>query len=195
MGMHIGLIAVRASVAEFRQAFSQTWPEFETVATTDDLPNGSDIWSWKQSHEQFVSAADWSKENPGRSVFVFWPDGPWAVMWDPDYILASDQGRLQRLSHQLGKVISFIVESTGGFASFCCYQDGKRIREIRNEDLKFSFAGDPLPEEIGIDVTRYYMDQTEALWQAFGLVPFDLMHELQGLEAICVIDRTDYGAH
>ena len=52
--------------------------------------------------------------------------------------------------------------------------------------------GKALPEEAGIDVDNYYMDETEALWAAFGLSPYDAMKGAAGCEAISVVDRTDY---
>jgi hypothetical protein len=36
------------------------------------------------------------------------------------------------------------------------------------------------------------MDETEALWKAFGLSPYEAMQKTAGCQAICVIDHTDY---
>lgn len=193
MGMHIGLIAVKGSVAKFRDAFNRTWPQFETVASAGSFPDANAVWAWKESHEEFVSAANWSRDKPGKSVYVFWPDGPWAIMMDPDYTRATNEEGLQRLSAQVGTVLSFVVESAGGSAFFWCVQDGKILRKISYSDTDVSMEGNPLPEEKGIDVSNYYMDETEALWKAFGLSPYDVMSTSEGCEAICVIDHTDYG--
>jgi hypothetical protein len=196
MGMHIGLIAVKASVAKFRDAFSRTWPQFETIASAGNFPDANAIWAWKESHEEFASAANWSKDNPGKGVYVFWPDGPWTIMMDPDYTLATDEEGLQRLSVQVGAgaVLSFVVESAGGSAFFWCAKDGKILRKIINSDTDVSTEGNPLPEEKGIDISNYYMDETESLWKAFGLSPYKVMSSSKGCEVICVIDNTDYGA-
>jgi len=194
MGMHIGLIAVKASVTRFRVAFDRAWPQFETVVAAGNFPDANAIWAWKESHEEFVSAADWSKENPGKSVYVFWPAGPWAIMMDPDYTRAADEEGLQRLSAHVGTVLSFVVESAGGSAFFWCAQDGKILRKISNSDTDVSMEGTPLPQEKGIDLRNYYMDETEALWNAFGLSPYEVMSSSKGCEAICVVDHTDYGA-
>jgi hypothetical protein len=193
MGMHIGLVAAKTSVARFRDAFSSAWPQFEIVASKDDLPDPNAMWAWKDSHEKFVSAADWTKDNPGQEVYCFWQDGPWAVMVDSSYTLASDEEALKALSFKIGTVLSFVVETAGGCAFFACYENGKLRRQINNNDGDVSAEGEPLPEEVGIDVNSYYMDETEAFWKAFGFSRYEEMPTSQGCQAICVIDHTDYG--
>ena len=193
MGMHIGLVAVRTSVAQFREAFSRAWPQLEIVASDDFLPDANAMWAWKEAQEKFVSAADWSEDDPGREVYMFWQDGPWAVMADHSYVLASDDKGLKNLSTLHGTVLSFVVETAGGCAAFACFENGRLRRKITNNDADISTEGEPLPEETGIDVSGYYMDETEALWRALGLSRYDEMPTSVGCQAICVIDRTDYG--
>jgi hypothetical protein len=100
---------------------------------------------------------------------------------------------LKDLSTHLGIVVSFVVETAGGCAFFWCFDGGKLRRHISNNDTAVSMKGDPLPEEAGIDIGNYYMDEAEALWQALGLSPFQEMPTTVGCQAICVVDRTDYG--
>ena len=193
MGMHIGLIAARTSATRFREAFSRTWRRFEVVESVEHLADADEIENWRESHEQFVSAANWSRDNPGREVYAFWQDGPWAVMMDGSYTLATDEAALRSLSNEFGTAVSFVVETAGGCADFWCFEQGDLRRRISNADGKVTTAGDPLPQEAGIDTAHYYMDETEALWKAFGLSPIydnPTSHECQ---AVCVIDRTDYG--
>src|SRR5262245_5187292 len=109
MGMHIGLVCARTTVSQFREAFCRTWPRFELVDTVANLPDMDAGWAWKEGHEKFISAAEWTKENPGREVYLFWQDGPWAIMMDSSYTLASDEDGLSILSSQFGMVLSFIV--------------------------------------------------------------------------------------
>jgi hypothetical protein len=192
MGMHIGLVAVKAPVAQFRAAFSRTWTKFEIVAVAETLQDANAMWAWKESHEQVVSAADWSEENPGKEVYVFWQDGAWGVMMDSSYTLASDEEALKDLSTQLGTVVSFIVETAGGCADFWCFVNGSLRRNICNDGTAVSTQGEPLPEEAGIDVSHYYMEESEALWKALGLSPYEQMPTSVSCQALCVVDRTDY---
>jgi hypothetical protein len=193
MGMHVGIVAARCSVNELREAFSIAWPAFEVASSADALPDASSLWAWKESHEQFVSASEWTKENPGSYVVMFWQDGPWAAMMDPSYVLATDKEALQRLSGRLGEVLSFVVESAGGCADFMAFGNGRLRRSISNSDGDIAIEGQALPEESGIDVSSFYMDETEALWRAFGFSDLDRVPTDVGCQAVCVIDRTDYG--
>ncbi len=194
MGMHFGLIIAKASVHQLRNGFSRAWPEFEVVVTEDRFSNPEAVWGWVESHQEFVSAARWTKDNPGKSAYVLWQDGPWAVFLDSGYTLASNTEKLKLLSSHLGTVASFVLETAGGCAFFWCFENGQLRREISNSDGNMKFEGEPLIEEVGIEVSRYYMDETEALWKAFGLSSLEVMPRMGGCEAICVVDHTDYGS-
>jgi hypothetical protein len=125
-------------------------------------------------------------------VFAFWQDGHWASMMDESYTLASDEEGLARLSELLGRVVAFVVETAGGCAEFWCFESGSLRRHIWNHDGDVLLVGEPLAEEAGIDPSRYYMDETEALWKVFGLTPYVDEGTPRQYRAICVVDRTDY---
>ncbi|MCH8243217.1 MAG: hypothetical protein IH897_11495, partial [Planctomycetes bacterium] len=179
-------------VSRLREAFLHMRPEFEVIASEDHLPDANAAWAWKDAHEQFVSSGDWSKSNPGKTVFVFWQDGPWAILMDMSYVMPSDEEKLTVLSGQVGTVLSLIVETTSGCTFFCCFENGRLRRMIDYAEGEVTTKGDPLPEEAGIDVDSFYMDESEALCKAFGLSSFDGMPGTQDLQAISVVDRTDY---
>ena len=190
--MHFGLIAVKAPLSEFKAAFSETWPELEIAASADGFGDADDIWSWKTANERFVSAKKWTKENPGSTVYVLCQDGPWAVLMDFGYVLASDEEALQQLSARFGQVLSFIVETTAGCAYFWSYESGKLRRMIQNIDGELTSSGVSLPQEEGIDAKTYYMAATERLMQAFGLSLPEGLPVASTAVAIATLDRTDY---
>jgi hypothetical protein len=192
MGMHFGLIAAKAPLSEFRAAFSETWPELEVAASADGFGSADDIWSWKSANERFVSAKNWTKENPGSEVYVFCQDGPWAVLMDFSYVLAGDEEALQKLSSRFSSTLSFIVETAGGCAYFWCYEFGQLRRMIQNIDGESQLSGSALPQEKDIDVESYYMDETEQLMQAFGLSKPEDLPVASTAVAVATIDRTDY---
>jgi hypothetical protein len=113
-------------------------------------------------------------------------------MDDPSYVFAMDEPALQRLSAEFGVVISFVVESAAGCAYFLCFENGSLRRKISYSDEDWSCQGEPLPEEAGIDVDKFYMDETEALWKAFCISPYDMMKNSTKCQAICVVDHTEY---
>src|SRR5690349_1723609 len=112
MGMHIGLVAVRGSVADVIDAFREVWPKFEIVAAKDDFVSQDEIWSWKESNERFVSAAAWTRDDPGQEVYVFCQDHAWAVLMDFSFVLAADETALKQLSERFGSVLAFLVQTT-----------------------------------------------------------------------------------
>jgi hypothetical protein len=150
------------------------------------------IWSWMDDHEHDVSAAEWTKENPGRLCLFFSQDGPWAIMMDPSYTLASDQKAQKTLSEKFGTALAFVVESVTGCASFVCYERGQLRRAIHRLEGDMKTEGTALPEEKGIEVNDYYMDETESLMRAFGLSFLETFPIPTATIAIEVTDRTDY---
>ncbi len=192
MGMHFSLIAADASVDELRAAFSNTWPTYEVVATAGGFATSDAVTWWMDSHSEIVPPSDRTADDPGTMTFAFWPDGDWAVLMDPSYALACDEEKLATLSRHVGTVLSFVVESASGSASFCCYENGRMRREIIYSDGDVSHRGEPLPEEAGIDVDNFYMDETEALMAAFALSSAEDVPRPDGCQAICVVDHTDY---
>lgn len=188
--MHIGLIAAKVPVDELRKAFLRTWNEYE-IKASDTVDDDGDLWDWKAAHEVFVSEANWSPTNRGTTVFAFRQDGDWAIMMDWSYVLAMDHEKLPVLSGHVGTVVTLVVESASGSAYFSCYEGGQLRREINNADGEVTFKGRPLPEENGLDIDRFYMEESEALWKALGLSPLDRI-PTQGLRAVCVVDRTDF---
>lgn len=193
MGMHIGLVAAKTTVPRLRDAFLRAWPSYQLAESADHLKDPQEAEQWQKAHARRVTAAQWGPDNPEKMVFVFWQDGPWAAFMDESYVLAMDEPALVLLSGELGTVISFAVETAGGCAFFRCFENGQLRRSIDNSDGKMTSQGDPLPQEAGIDTANYYMDETEQLAHAFGLVPFDRMPTSSDLQAISVIDKTDYG--
>jgi len=192
MSMHFGLVATKATLSEFRAAFSETWSSLEIAATKDRFGNADDIWSWKKANERFVSARNWTKEDPGSAVYVFCQDGPWAVLMDFSYVHAGDQKALQQLSTRFGMVLSFIVESAGGCAYFWSFEAGQLRRMIQNIDGVLRSSGVTLPQEEGIDVGSYYMEETGQLMRAFGLSTPENLPVVSTAVGIATIDRTDY---
>ncbi|HYF16009.1 MAG TPA: hypothetical protein VD971_13145 [Phycisphaerales bacterium] len=192
MGIHIGLIAAKVPVAQLREIVLQTWSEYKVTAS-ENLPSEEALWAWREKHEVFVSAADWSPTKRGTTVFAFWQDGPWAVMMDWTYTLATDEQKLAGLSNRLGTVLTLVIETVSASVTFACYEAGVLRRMIDSSDGKVSFRGEALVEEAGIDIDRFYVEESRALWTALGLGPIDSIPS-NGLQAVCTVDQTDYSS-
>ena len=192
MGMHLGLVAVRAGVTDLKTGFLEGCPNFDVVDVAETFGTDEEFWTWMRSNAKFVSSADWKKENPGVETYALWQDGEWAVLYDPTYVFASDSQSLSALSQKLGRVLTFVVESAGGTAHFSGFEDGKCVREIAYNDGESMLQGQALPQESGINVEKYYMDETDTLLRAFGLRQTDAIPVLDSTIALAVVDHTDY---
>ena len=193
MGMHFGIVAVRTDVAQLIDAFATTWPSLEPK-TSATLAGLDALWAWMDANAHRVSAGAWSPDNPGTEVFGFWQDSAWAVMLDPSYVQASDSKAMAALSERFGLVLSFVIETTGGCAFFSAFDQGKQLRSIVSIDGELNTVGERLAEEAGLPDSTYYMDETEKLQLAFGIMPLEQMAADATVQGASFIDRTDYSA-
>lgn len=192
--MHVGLIAVRARADDFRAAFSSIWERYEVVSSADTLRGYDAMSQWRQANEKFVSARDWSLEDPGKEVYVFYQDGPWGVMMsESDYSLMQDEEALSRLGSKFGLALSFTVESASACAFFWCFEGGVLRRSILNDGETIETLGKRLAQEENIDIENFYMKETEELMAAFGLSNMSGSLDSVVYHAVSVIDRSDRG--
>lgn len=192
MGMHFGLVAIKGSVADFIKDIPLIWPKFEIAASEDRFSNVEAVWLWMKEHKRFVSAASWTKENPGTECVFITQFGPWAIFMDPSYVHTSDEKALKQLSDMNGLVLSFAIETAGGCAYFWCYDSGQLKRSILNTGDEVLIEGSPLAEESGLNVEGFYMDETQALMNAFGLPSIQELPIPAATTAIALTDHTDY---
>lgn len=193
MGMHLGMVAVKADVAELVDAFTRVWPAYEPKA--DAQLSGLDaLWNWMEANARKVSSRAWSPDNPSSDAFAFWQDGPWAVLFDADYTLAGDDAALAELSNRFGIALSFVIETSGGCAFFSAFHDGRRVRKLSYSNSTLTQEGERLPEEAGLPTTQFYMDEFEKLIAAFGMrTPYG-MPEDAPVHGRAYVNRTDYSA-
>jgi hypothetical protein len=88
--------------------------------------------------------------------------------------------------------LSFVGQTTSGCAFFWNYESGEMKRSITGVDGEVELVGEALPQETGIDIDHYYIDETEQLMSAFGLSAFDQLLVPETAVAIATVDRTDY---
>lgn len=192
MGMHFGIVAVRAPVGQLIDAFATCWPRHEP-ADRASLAGLEALDAWMRATQR-QAAAGARSDQPGTDTFGFWQDGEWAVMLDPSYAQASDPRALSALSERFGLALSFVIETSGGCAFFDAFAQGRRVRRIQSIDGDVSSDGERLPQEGGLPASTYYMDETEQLLRAFGLTPLERLPADQPVAGAAYVDRTDYVA-
>jgi hypothetical protein len=192
MGMHIGLIAIYSSADDLKHAFADLWSEYEVVASECGFSTLDAAYEWKQRHEEFVSAADWTPQRPGKQVFFLWQDGCWASLWDFTYVLPTEEDKLLDLSRPFDRAIALIVESASGTGFFRSYSGGELVRSIDYSDGELIASGEPLVEEAGVVTNAFYMDEAEQLCENLGLLSLTASPPIEHLTALCVVDHSDY---
>lgn len=192
MGMHLGLIAISSSADDLKHAFAEFWSDYEVVASESAFSTLDAAYEWKKRHEEFVSAADWTPEKPGKQVYFLWHDGCWASLWDFSYVLPTEEDKLLELSRSFDTAFALIIESASGTGFFRYYDNGALTRSIDYCDGELIASGEPLIHEAGVVTDAFYMDEAEQLCENLGLLSLTESPPLEHLTALCVIDHTDY---
>jgi hypothetical protein len=188
--MHYAFVAVESTVDRLMAEFPVVWPDWE-ISRTETVPSIAGFLDWQKANERRVAARDWRPDNPGVEVYGFLQSGRWAVLLDSSYVLASDAEALAKLSTTSGTCVAFVNETTGGCASFVCFKHGESARRVDSVDGNVELAGEPIPEEAGLDMDRYYMEEAEALEDRLGLSFLRDPAPAQIL-AVAAADRADY---
>ena len=191
MGMHYGIVAVQADVAQLIDAMRVAWPRHEP-AQTAVVAGFGELHDWTRALQRAANATRQSKDEPDTDVFGFWRDGPWAVMMDASYAQVSDPRALAALSERFGQALSFVIETAGGCAFFDAFERGQMSRSIRSVDGEVTTQGQPLPQEGALRQGHFYMEETDRLQQAFGLTPPGNLPHDQAITAAAYLDCNDY---
>lgn len=187
VGMHFGIVTVKAQREALVDAFAAAWPQHEARARVA-LAGIEALSDWMRATQRQAAAA-----GQPADVFGFWQDGEWAVLFDPSYAQASDRRALAVLSERFGLVLSFVVETAGGCAFFEAFDGGRLVRRIQSIDGELQAEGARLPEEAGLPDDRYFEDETRRLQRAFGLAGMDGVPAATPVIAAAYLDRNDYG--
>jgi hypothetical protein len=191
--MHVGIIAVKAEVAQLLEAFALSWPRHEPIAR-NSLVGLEALDGWMRATQRQGVARAGTSAHRSIDTFGFWQDGEWAVLRDPSYALASDRQALATLSERFGLALSFVIETSGGCAFFDAYGQGQPLRRIQSIDGRLATEGARLPQEAGLAETRFYMEEIEQLLLAFGLTPPQRLPADWPVTGAAYIDGTDYAA-
>lgn len=191
MGMHYGIVAVKADVAQLVEAVRVAWPKHEP-AQTAQMAGFGELHDWTRARQRAAQAARQSRDEPDTDVFGFWQDGPWAVMMDASYAQVSDPRALAALSERFGLALSFVIETAGGCAFFDAFEHGQPARSIRSVDGEVTTKGEPLAQEAQLRRGHFYMEETERLQAAFGLTPLGKLPADQAITAAAYLDGNDY---
>jgi hypothetical protein len=186
MSFSYSYLAVKCDVDELQAAFLALWPAFEVA----ELP---------QRFEYFEGAYEWATPRCGylqgdhpNDVKLLFRDNDWSVLADISMTMADDGDALAELSRRLGRVVVATTQGTAGFAQLLVFEAGTNIRSITHVNGRTDETGIPLPEEAGIPLERFYLDELDMLRKRLGLSSFLASDPAGPVVALHVLDRTPY---
>jgi hypothetical protein len=182
-------IATRLSIADFQGAVLSCWPHLTLIETATGFATPDDAWAWAESRSRH-------HKGPRRNddVMLLYRDGDWSVLLDISQCMMYEEHSLIALSHTAGRVITAVTQGTAGVAEFHVYDSGVLTRQILGEEGVVTLSGTALPEEAGLDLGYFYLDEIETLWQNFGLRSFLDVPIFQDCVAIQVRDTENFGS-
>lgn len=158
MGITAHFYAAKTNVDAFEAACRAHWPEeFERlqVSTVDGT---SDDGSIKGSIEYVYDDVS----------FTFWQDGDYACLAESESGLGADADKLAALSAMFGVVLAAVIGDHGGYYEIALYENGTLLRRLSNS----GHEGMPIPQEDGIDLSKFDDDDVATVWSSFGLTDF-----------------------
>lgn len=164
------------------RALLERWPELEVVA------EHANVAVPDPSCAHCAASSQASVTSPPTTRLLY-RDGPWHVVMCGDLDMIAEEDRLAEASRSLGPILVAMTQGTAGCACFHKYDGGRLVRSIDYADGDLTTAGDPLPEEQGIDIAKLYDEELRRLWRAHGLSGLGLDEDRRDATMIHCIDH------
>jgi hypothetical protein len=177
-------IAGRCELPELQAAMLAAWPTLELAEGAQTFASWNDAYQWATPRCGYLSGA-----HP-HDVKLLYRDGMFSAIQDISTCMASDRESLAHLSRRVGRVAVATTQGTVGFAELQVFEDGAAIRSITGQDGRITQAGAPIPEEAGVSLDRFYLDELDAIWRRLGLSSFLEAEPAGPVVALHVLDRT-----
>jgi hypothetical protein len=186
MSFTYSYLAAKCEVHVFREALLAAWPSLEL-----DEP-AQQFASWESAYQWAVPRCGYLQGAHPNDVKLLFRDGAWSVVADISLCMSSDGDSLAELSRRVGRVVVATTQGTAGFAQLLVFEAGAAIRSITAEAGHTVETGTPLPEEVGIPLETFYLDELDSIWQRMGLSSFLSAEPAGPVMALQVLDRTPY---
>jgi hypothetical protein len=160
MGFDCAWIAGQCSAIELKQAFAEAFPDFEVIERVE-----------APSRDDFVRMDERVRETKDQALIAltFYKDGTWGVCVDSSMTMTAETKGLARLSELVGTTIVLYLATHSGCAGFELFKEGRSVRKIENTNGDLARVGKPQQEEQGLREDRFYSDEVDAIWAAFGM--------------------------
>jgi hypothetical protein len=184
MSFIYSFLAARCELPELQAAMLAAWPSLQVAEPVQAFPSWDEAYQWATPRCGYLAGA-----HP-HDVKLLYRDGVWSVISDISTCMAEDTGSLADLSRRVGRVVVATTQGTVGFAQLQVFEAGAPIRSITGQNDRTTEAGAPLPEEAGVSLATFYLDELDTIWQRLGLSSFLQADPKGEVHALHVLDRT-----
>jgi hypothetical protein len=176
-------LAARRELAALQSAVLAAWPTLEVVEPAQEFASWDDAFRWAGPRCGYLAGA-----HP-NDVKLLFQDGTWSVVADISTCMASDTASLAELSGLVGRLVVASTQGTVGFAELQVFEAGAAIRSITGNGGRTIESGAPIPEESGVALETFYLDELDTIWQRLGLSSFLAAGPIGPVVALHVLDR------
>jgi hypothetical protein len=159
-------LAARCEIPQLQAAMLAAWPALEVAEPVQELASWDDAYRWAGPRCGYLAG-----DHP-HDVKLLYRNGAWSVISDLSTCMASDAELLADLSRRLGRVIVATTQGTVGFAELQLFEAGAAVRSITGQAGRTTQTGTPIPEEEGVALEPFYLDELDTLWRRLGLSSF-----------------------
>jgi hypothetical protein len=177
-------LAARCEIPQLQAAMLEAWTTLEVAEPAQEFASSDDAYRWAGPRCGYLAGA-----HP-HDVKLLYRNGVWSVISDISTCMASDAESLADLSRRLGRVIVATTQGTVGFAELQVFEAGAAIRSITGQAGRTTQAGTPIPEEEGVPLEPFYLDELDTIWRRLGLSSFLEGDSAGPVLALHVLDRT-----
>ncbi len=162
-------IAIQATNVRFLEAFREVWTHLEA------LEQPTCLWAWREVREWVAKHSAAAGAETGGEPQIFCSDGNWSVMLDFSHEIAFAEEQLCFLSEVFPRVLAVVVRGEEDVCELRSYVNGYLHRELRRDGQRMSARGEALPEEAGLDLRKFGVEQLDYIWRCCGMRSFRAM--------------------
>ena len=151
---------------ELQAAMLDAWPTLELAEPAQTFASWDEAYQWAGPRCGYLAGA-----HP-HDVKLLYRSGAWSLIQDISTCMVSYTELLADLSRRVGRVVAATTQGTVGFAELLVFEAGANLRSITGLDGHTTQTGATIPEEEGIPLAHFYLDELDTIWQRLGLASF-----------------------
>ena len=186
MSYSYSYVAAKCEVQVLQAALLAAWPALRLEEPAQQFA------SWDSAYQWALPRCGYLQGTHPNDVKLLFRNGAWSVIADISLCMSGDGGSLAALSRGVGRVVAATTQGTAGFAQLLVFEAGAAIRSITGEAGHTVETGTPLPEEAGVPLGSFYLNELDTIWQRLELPSFLGAEPGGPVVGLHVFDQTSY---